>query len=345
MFSCRLEVILLVTVTLAALVEGQYILQHRGTCNPLVNVCQKGDFIDSSVADCCSNDGFNCDSEKDECWEQNFHKPIESQCYPCKRGHYQFACGEYETNSHCVIAISQFGVKECRCQYWPLVYNPHYEHVTVPLSIQPAATTITQVTQPITVATAISATKTDPSFTNEFPTYYSFEYSSSSIALMFGTMIVGFALCLMVTFFCLQHYFYRYRSKEQCLDNSNSELLFNEHNIEDKIHCETTIEANEGYNIMKKYHSELITAFSLNVLEITEVLFANNFISEDMNQEARLPIHTARQKASLLVNAVTDKVKIGPELFQELKKVLSKTSLYHDIKRIVGDIPLGELLN
>ena len=53
-------------------------------------------------------------------------------------------------------------------------------------------------TQPITVATAI---KTGPSFTNEFPTYYSFEYSSSSIALMFDTMIVGFAICLMVTFF------------------------------------------------------------------------------------------------------------------------------------------------
>lgn len=337
MISCRFEAILPLIISLTVLVKGQNILQHmyRETGNPLVNFCQNGDFIDSSVADCCSAGISTYDSEKDRCWCQ---KVVENQCNPCKHGCFQFVCGEHETNSCCII-VSQFGFKECRCQYWPidLASNPHHTQ-TASLSIEPATTTNTQ---PVATTTTFIATKTSRSITNNFPTHYTSNYS---LSLVLATITVSLILGLMIMFH-LRHCPYRHKHKGQLqyynLDNNKIELL-DDQNIQEKLNSGITPEANEGYNIMKKCHTKLINIFSLNIQEVTAVLFANNFISEDINDKTLLLSYTPPEKATLLVNAVTKRIKTAPEYFQKLMNILSETSLHQDIMRIFGDVHLGE---
>ena len=154
------EIVVLVTITQTVDVNGEHILPHRENCNPLIlNGCQKGDLIDSSIADCCYGGFFTCDAINDGWWDRTVDRDEDDECQPC--GHGLFICGQRETNSRCVCddtATLSLEFNECRCQYWP--DNPSHHHVT-PIPIHSATTNITTSAMP-TMEPPRNSTTTEP---------------------------------------------------------------------------------------------------------------------------------------------------------------------------------------
>ena len=85
-----------------------------------------------------------------------------------------------------------------------------------------------------------------------------------------------------------------------------------------------------AYKAMIRSHDKLVTALSTDLLSVTGVLVANEFVPAEILNEMLSP-STPQEKATRLVIAVTEKIKLVPSRFQELIKILSAQMCTKDI--------------
>ena len=86
-----------------------------------------------------------------------------------------------------------------------------------------------------------------------------------------------------------------------------------------------------AYKAMIRSHDKLVTAISIDIISMAGVLLAKEFIPPEISSKMLLPNLTEREKATILVNAVTDKVDVAPKRFDELIKIFSEQMCTKDI--------------
>ena len=89
--------------------------------------------------------------------------------------------------------------------------------------------------------------------------------------------------------------------------------------------CHSNID-NEGYKAMLACHDKLVTAIATDYLTIAGILLACGFISEEVSSKMLLPSSTPTEKATILVTAMRERIKIAPQHFSELVRILSRNT-------------------
>ena len=95
----------------------------------------------------------------------------------------------------------------------------------------------------------------------------------------------------------------------------------------------TSIDASvePAYKAIIHCHDKLVTALSTDVLSISNTLFAKEFIPDETFKKMLLPTLPQQEKATILVIAITEKIKLVPNRFQELIKIFSEQTCTKDI--------------
>ena len=86
----------------------------------------------------------------------------------------------------------------------------------------------------------------------------------------------------------------------------------------------------EPHQVMLCCNDKLITALSLDPQGIAEVLLAKGLIPENTEAQVRQS-STPREKATILVTTVRQRIEIAPKRFQEFLDILSKQEWTKDI--------------
>ena len=86
-----------------------------------------------------------------------------------------------------------------------------------------------------------------------------------------------------------------------------------------------------AYKAIIRCHDKLVTALSTDILSISGILLAKEFISEETHSKMLLTTSTPKKKATDLVIAITEKIKLVPNRFQELISVFSEQTFAKDI--------------
>ena len=96
-------------------------------------------------------------------------------------------------------------------------------------------------------------------------------------------------------------------------------------------------ERSPEFTTVLECNMELGTALSLDPGSIATLLLAKGFISEDVESKMRNYVHTNNYKASILVEAVRNKVKLNQKNFKEFLEILHKFRWTNDIEKILLD--------
>ena len=99
---------------------------------------------------------------------------------------------------------------------------------------------------------------------------------------------------------------------------------------------------NKGHTAMIQHHKELVTAISNDVLNMAGILLSKEFISEEVEEKARLPSSTPKERATILVTALRNKIKVAPELFQELIEILAQQTSTKEIVKMLQFVDKGK---
>ena len=86
---------------------------------------------------------------------------------------------------------------------------------------------------------------------------------------------------------------------------------------------------------MTNCYTQLVTALSLDILNISGHLFAKEFITEDIHAKMLNIAPTEPEKAHILVTSLKNKIKVAPHLFAELLKIFSEQSSTKEIHKIL----------
>ena len=81
---------------------------------------------------------------------------------------------------------------------------------------------------------------------------------------------------------------------------------------------------NEGYNVILSCHDKLVTAIATDYLIIAGDLLTHGFISEEVFAKMLLPSSTPNEKATVLVTAMRERIKLAPQHFSELVTLFSE---------------------
>ena len=79
-----------------------------------------------------------------------------------------------------------------------------------------------------------------------------------------------------------------------------------------------------AYKAIIHCRDKLVTALSTDILSISGVLVAKEFIPAESSSKMLLPNLTPQEKATILVIAITEKIKLVPNRFQELIQIFSE---------------------
>ena len=90
------------------------------------------------------------------------------------------------------------------------------------------------------------------------------------------------------------------------------------------------------YKAIIRCHDKLVTALSTDVLSISNTLFAKEFIPDETFKKMLLPTLPQQEKATILVIAITEKIKLVPNRFQELIKIFSEQTCTKDIVKSIS---------
>ena len=99
------------------------LLSNNKNCNPVTDVCLKGDLVDPSIADCSfthsSSHPVSCTAEGNNGKVISWVVAPEKYnlCKP-KTDNVKFVCGSSGSNTRCVCSDYKIHWNECRCQYW-----------------------------------------------------------------------------------------------------------------------------------------------------------------------------------------------------------------------------------
>ena len=86
-----------------------------------------------------------------------------------------------------------------------------------------------------------------------------------------------------------------------------------------------------AYKAIIRCHDKLVTALSTDILSISGVLVAKEFVPAELSCKMLLPNLTPQEKATSLVIAIKEKIKLAPSRFQELIKIFSEQTCTKDI--------------
>ena len=76
----------------------------------------------------------------------------------------------------------------------------------------------------------------------------------------------------------------------------------------------TSVDSSEpAYKAIQRCHDKLVTALSTNILRISGILLAQDFVSEEVHDKVLLPTSTPEEKATDLVVALRTKIKLVPD--------------------------------
>ena len=89
---------------------------------------------------------------------------------------------------------------------------------------------------------------------------------------------------------------------------------------------------NAEQKTMTKCYTQLVTALSLDILNISGHLLAKEFITEDVHA---IMLTTEPRKAHILATSLKDKIKVAPHRFYELLKVFSEQSSTKEIHKML----------
>ena len=96
------------------------------------------------------------------------------------------------------------------------------------------------------------------------------------------------------------------------------------------IETSTSTVANKPHQVMLRYNDKLITALSADPLSIAGVLLAKGLIPEHTEAQMRQSF-TPREKATILVTTVRQRIEIAPKRFHEFVSILSAQAWTKDI--------------
>jgi len=109
---------------ICALNENKRVLPTNKNCDPSVQICKKGDWINEDVADCkydrFGSHFFSCDAQNDHIFSWTVDTAVGDRCIPASGK--RFACGAPGTNTRCVCSDTNpldLEINACKCQYWP----------------------------------------------------------------------------------------------------------------------------------------------------------------------------------------------------------------------------------
>ena len=85
------------------------------------------------------------------------------------------------------------------------------------------------------------------------------------------------------------------------------------------------------YKAMIHYHDKLVTALSTDILSMSGILVTNEFVPAEISNKMLLPTLTPQEKATSLVTAITEKIKLAPDRFQELINIFSEQPCTKDV--------------
>ena len=86
-----------------------------------------------------------------------------------------------------------------------------------------------------------------------------------------------------------------------------------------------------AYKAIIHCRDKLVTALSTDIISISGVLVAKEFIPAESSSKMLLPNLTPQEKATILVIAITEKIKLVPNRFQELIKIFSDQTCTKDV--------------
>ena len=86
-----------------------------------------------------------------------------------------------------------------------------------------------------------------------------------------------------------------------------------------------------AHEAMIRCHDKLVTAISTDIISLSGILLAKDFISEEMQSKMLLHTLTSEEKATDLVGAIRKKIKLVPSRFLELMKIFSEQSCTKDV--------------
>ena len=101
------------------------------------------------------------------------------------------------------------------------------------------------------------------------------------------------------------------------------------------IETSTSTAANEPHQVMFRYNDKLITALSADPLGIAGVLVTKGFIPEHTEAQMRLISSTPREKATILVTTIRQRIEIAPKRFHEFLSILSEQAWTKDIMEVL----------
>ena len=87
---------------------------------------------------------------------------------------------------------------------------------------------------------------------------------------------------------------------------------------------------------LRECYYELVTALSNNVLETSQALYSRNIIPESIVQKMLLISSIPDAKASELISAVTNVVKINSDKYHDFMDVLRENPIHNDIISILN---------
>ena len=83
---------------------------------------------------------------------------------------------------------------------------------------------------------------------------------------------------------------------------------------------------NEAFKAMVTCHNQLVTTLATDYLNVAGLLLAQGFISDEVSAKMLLPSSTPNEKATTLIAAVRERIKITPQRYPELVKLFSEHS-------------------
>ena len=98
---------------------------------------------------------------------------------------------------------------------------------------------------------------------------------------------------------------------------------------------ESTVPENKEYLTILTYQDQLINAISADSINIAGVLREYDFISDEVSGKILRPSSSPQEKATILINAVREKIKMAPKRFPELMRVFSEQVSTKDIAEML----------
>ena len=99
----------------------------------------------------------------------------------------------------------------------------------------------------------------------------------------------------------------------------------------------------EGYKAVIACHNKLVTALATDYLTVAGTLLARGFVSEEVPAKMLLPYSTPIEKATILITAIRERIKVAPQQFPVLLNILSEHASTECVVKVLQSAYQGEI--